>query len=494
MSVTAQVVQNFTSSQSSLQPVPVALAAGDGIGPEISQAVCRILDAAGSRASFVPITVGERSYLDGVSSGVSPEAWATLREHRVLLKGPISTPQGGGYKSVNVTLRKSLGLFANIRPCRSWHPWVATRHPDMDVLIVRENEEDTYAGIEHRQTAEVTQCLKLITQPGSERVIRYAFELARAQGRRKVHCFTKDNIMKITDGLFHQTFDRIAAEYPDIESSHLIIDIGTALLADRPEMFDLIVAPNLYGDIISDVAAQITGSVGLGGSANIGPEFAMFEAVHGSAPDIAGQDIANPSGMLLAAVDMLRYIGDTSTASRIHAAWRKTLAEGLHTADIHRAGHSRKRLGTQAFADAIIERLDRSGAEPGADWPRVHCAWPKATERPAKRLVGVDVFLDHDGRDPERLGRTVEALTLNSGLTLSLITNRGVKVYPNGLPETCCTDHWRCRFRSPNNAPIEHRQIIELLEMFEAAGLDFIKTEHLYTFDGQPGFSLGQGE
>ncbi|MFP4335591.1 MAG: NADP-dependent isocitrate dehydrogenase [Wenzhouxiangella sp.] len=475
---------------------PVALAAGDGIGPEISGAVCRILEAAGARVSFVPITIGQASYREGVSSGIPAEAWAALREHRVVLKGPITTPQGGGYKSVNVTLRKSLGLFANIRPCRSWHPWVATRHPDMDVLIVRENEEDTYAGIEHRQTAEVTQCLKLISQPGSERVIRYAFELARAQGRRKVHCFSKDNIMKLTDGLFHQTFDRIAAEYPDIESAHLIIDIGTALLADRPEMFDVIVAPNLYGDIISDVAAQITGSVGLGGSANIGPDFAMFEAVHGSAPDIAGKDLANPSGLLLAAVDMLRYIGDAATAARIHAAWRKTLAEGLHTGDIYRAGHSRERLGTRAFADAVIARLGDPVVDAGPQWPQVGTAWPQAERRPAKQLVGVDVFLDHDqdGRNPERLGRAIEALTRDSSLKLSLITNRGVKVYPQGLPETCCTDHWRCRFRSPDNAPIEHRAIIELLAMFEQAGLDFIKTEHLYTFDGEPGFSLGQGE
>ena len=496
MNVPAHALNSLPAAGAMAHPVPVAVDAGDGIGPEITAAVCRILEAAGAGVSFEPVTVGESSYLNGASSGVSAEAWDVLRQHRILLKGPITTPQGGGYKSVNVTLRKSLGLFANIRPCRSWHPWVASRHPDMDVLIVRENEEDTYAGIEHRQTTEVTQCLKLITQPGSERVIRYAFELARAQGRRKIHCLTKDNIMKLTDGLFHRTFDRIAAEYPDIEAQHLIIDIGTALLADRPEMFDVIVAPNLYGDIISDVAAQITGSVGLGGSANIGPDFAMFEAVHGSAPDIAGKDIANPSGLLLAAVDMLRYVGDTEAAARIHAAWRKTLAEGLHTADIYRDGHSRARLGTRAFADAVIERLESSSGDRGTEWPKVDVDWPRAELRPVKALVGVDVFLDYDeeGRDPERLGQKIESLTQQSGLKLSLITNRGVKVYPGGLPETCCTDHWRCRFRSVNNVPVTHHQIIGLLRMFETAGLDFIKTEHLYTFDGQPGFSLGQGE
>ena len=482
------------------EPVPVALAEGDGIGPEITQAVCRILSAAGARVRFVPVTVGERSYLDGVSSGISAEAWDPIREHRILLKGPITTPQGGGYKSVNVTLRKALGLFANVRPCRAWHPWVATRHPDMDLVIVRENEEDTYAGIEHRQTAEVTQCLKLISRPGTERVIRYAFELARAQGRRTVHCFSKDNIMKLTDGLFHRAFDRIAAEYPEIQARHLIVDIGTALLADRPEQFDVIVAPNLYGDIISDVAAQISGSVGLGGSANIGQGFAMFEAVHGSAPDIAGRDIANPSGLLLAAVDMLRYIGDEGAANRIHGAWRRTLAEGLHTADIYRAGHSREKLGTTAFAGAIIDRLAHASATESTagalSWPQGFDAWPAPQARPHKALIGVDVFLDYDehGRDPNVLGERVRQLAAGTDLRLSVITNRGVKVFPDGLPETGCTDHWRCRFRSAGDQPIGHRQVIDLLERFAVAGLDFIKTEHLYSFDGQPGFSVAQGE
>ncbi|AKS40647.1 NADP-dependent isocitrate dehydrogenase [Wenzhouxiangella marina] len=481
------------------QPVDVALAQGDGIGPEITDAVCRILDAAGARVRFVPVTMGERCYLDGVSSGIPAEAWDVIRKHGVLLKGPITTPQGGGYKSLNVTLRKALGLFANVRPCRAWHPWIETRHPDMDVLIVRENEEDTYAGIEHRQTNEVTQCLKLISSPGSERLIRYAFELARAQGRKRVDCFSKDNIMKLTDGLFHRIFDRVAEEYPDIESGHMIIDIGTALLADRPERFDVIVAPNLYGDIISDVAAQITGSVGLGGSANIGEGIAMFEAVHGSAPDIAGQDLANPSGLLLAAIEMLRYIGDGETANRVFAAWTATLADGLHTADIHRPGHSRERLGTRAFADAVIERLDESSeaarqAEATA-WPNVKSSWPEPA-RAEKTLIGVDVFLDWDqaDRDPKVLGEQVRALDEGLPVRLSLITNRGVKVFPEGLPETRCTDHWRCRFRAEDGQTIEHKDVIALLQRFADAGLDFIKTEQLYAFDGVPGFSLGQGE
>ncbi|MDT8439574.1 MAG: NADP-dependent isocitrate dehydrogenase [Wenzhouxiangellaceae bacterium] len=492
--------QDFSPNRVELQPEPVhvAFAEGDGIGPEISAAVRDILGAAGAAVRFESVTVGEACYRQGASSGIPAEAWETIRAHRVLLKGPITTPQGGGYKSLNVTLRKALGLFANVRPCRAWHPHVVTRHPDMDLVIVRENEEDTYAGIEHRQTPEVTQCLKLISEPGSERLIRYAFELARAQGRKTVHCLTKDNIMKVTDGLFHRTFNRVAAEYPELEAKHLIIDIGSALLADRPEIFDVIVAPNLYGDIVSDIAAQITGSVGLGGSANIGEDFAMFEAVHGSAPDIADQDIANPSGLLLAAVEMLRYIGDAHTAARIQAAWLQTMADGLHTADLHREGHSRMRVGTRAFAEAVCERLafDRVEPDGARGLPDVRLGWPAAKRRPAKTLHGVDVFVDWDeaGRDAEALSQRVSALAQGLALELVMITNRGVKVWPDGLPETRCTDHWRCRFRRACEGVIGHRDVLALLDRFEQAGLDFIKTEHLYAFDGERGWSLGQGE
>ncbi|MGY6631315.1 MAG: NADP-dependent isocitrate dehydrogenase [Wenzhouxiangella sp.] len=495
-------INDNLNRQPNRQIATVALAEGDGIGPEITRAVVRVLEAAQAAVSFEPVTMGQASYLDGCQSGIPDSAWASIRRHRVLLKGPITTPQGGGYKSLNVTLRKALGLFANVRPCRAWHPWVRSRHPEMDVLIVRENEEDTYAGIEHRQTREVHQCLKLISTPACERIIRYAFELARAQGRQRVDCMTKDNIMKLTDGVFHRCFREIASEYPEIEARHLIIDIGTALLADRPETFDVIVAPNLYGDILSDVAAQLSGSVGLAGSANIGDGVAMFEAVHGSAPDIAGRDLANPSGLLLAAVEMLHYLGDVDSAERIQTAWEKTLADGLHTGDIFEQGRSRLRLGTEAFAQAVIDRLPPATAQARPEavhgWPNQSAPANAPTPPPAidKQLVGVDVFLDWDepGRCPNALGQRVSQLANASALNLALITNRGVKVYPNGLPETRCTDHWRCRFRPADGQTISHRDILALLAAFEADGLDFIKTENLYTFDGEPGFSLAQGE
>ncbi|MEJ5315237.1 MAG: NADP-dependent isocitrate dehydrogenase [Anaerolinea sp.] len=475
----------------------ITIAFGDGIGPEIMRAVLRILQAAQAPLEWDVIEIGEVVYRRGVLSGIPPEAWDVIRANRVLLKAPVTTPQGGGYKSINVTLRKTLGLFANVRPCKAYTPFVASAHPLMDLVIIRENEEDLYGGIEHQQTVEMTQVLKLISHPGTESIVRYAFEYARAYGRRKVTCMTKDNIMKITDGLFHRIFNAVAEEYPDIQAEHQIVDIGAARVAAQPETLDVIVTPNLYGDILSDVAAQLAGSVGLAGSSNIGREMAMFEAIHGSAPDIAGKGIANPSGLLQAAVQMLVHLGLGETAQTIENAWLCTLEDGIHTADIYREGLSQKRVGTEAFTDAIIERLGRAperlqpshfrntGIEIRFSVPRPCC----------KELVGVDVFLDWDesDRNPDMLGRKVEALSGN-GLSLRMITNRGVKVYPGGLPETFCSDHWRCRFLAQEGQRVEYNQILDLLRRFNEAGLEVIKTENLYTFDGVPGYSAGQGE
>ncbi len=289
--------------------VPVTVAHGDGIGPEIMAACLHIMKEAGAKLDIETIEIGEKVYLRGINSGIEPSAWESLRRTKVFFKAPITTPQGGGFKSLNVTTRKTLGLYANIRPCVSYDPYIQTKHPGMDVVIVRENEEDLYAGIEHRQTDEVYQCLKLISRPGSEKIVRYAFEYALRNSRKKVTCFSKDNIMKLTDGLFHKVFDEIGADYPELEKEHWIVDIGAAKMADTPEAFDVIVMPNLYGDILSDVAAQIAGSVGLAGSANIGDRCAMFEAIHGSAPRRAGQNLANPSGLLHGGLLMLVHIG-----------------------------------------------------------------------------------------------------------------------------------------------------------------------------------------
>jgi isocitrate dehydrogenase len=486
---------------------PITVAHGDGIGPEIMRATLRMLEAAGAKLAIETIDVGASVYAQGHSSGIRPEAWSSLRRTKVFLKAPITTPQGGGYKSLNVTIRKTLGLYANVRPCVAYAPFIATAHPKMDVVIVRENEEDLYAGIEHRQTDEVYQCLKLITRPGSEKIVRYAFEYARAHGRKKVTCMTKDNIMKMTDGLFHRVFDEIRSEYPELETEHFIIDIGTARMATQPERFDVVVLPNLYGDILSDVAAEITGSVGLGGSANIGEHVAMFEAIHGSAPDIAGKGVANPSGLLLGAVMMLVHLRQSAVAAKLHNAWLRTIEDGIHTGDL-RGPRSKEVVGTEAFADAVIARL---GELPQSfakvqyqDAPQVRATpAPSYVRKPPakKEIVGVDVFVHAPGLSADFLAGKLVTLAdhpRKAGFALQMITNRGVKVWPGGFPETFCTDHWRCRFIGVDAAgqprAVTHRDIVALLDNLADDELDFIKTEHLCTFDGEQGFALGQGQ
>lgn len=482
------------------KPVPITVAHGDGIGPEIMAATLHILKEAGANLEIETIDIGEKVYLAGNSSGIEPSAWESLRRTKVFLKAPITTPQGGGYKSLNVTVRKTLGLYANVRPCVSYHPFVQTRHPSMDVVIVRENEEDLYAGIEHRQTEQVMQCLKLISRPGSEKIVRYAFEYARRNNRKKVTCFTKDNIMKFTDGLFHKVFNEIAAAYPDIENEHWIVDIGAAKLADTPEVFDVIVMPNLYGDVLSDVAAQIAGSVGLAGSANIGEHVAMFEAIHGSAPRRAGQNLANPSGLLLGAVMMLVHIGLTDVAERVHNAWLRTIEDGIHTYDIYEEGKSKHKVGTKEFAEAVAQRLGQmpqtlkvARYKSGGEATPARQISTRQQTRAKKDLVGVDVFLDWTKGSANDLGDALSKLN-GEGTRLEMMSNRGVKVWPGGHAETFCSDHWRCRFLSDSEEnSVSHAQIILLLKRFADAGFDFIKTENLYNFDGERGYSLDQG-
>jgi len=476
--------------------VPITVAYGDGIGPEIMEASLKVLEAAGAKLKTEEIKIGESVYEAGHSSGIADSSWESLRRTKVFYKAPITTPQGGGYKSLNVTIRKSLGLFANTRPSVSYAPYVESLHPGMDVLIVRENEEDLYAGIEHRQTLDVVQCLKLVSRPGTERICRYAFEVARAQGRKKVSCFSKDNIMKLTDGMFHKVFDEIAADYPDIETDHWIIDIGAAKLAAEPGRFDVIVTSNLYGDIISDIASEVSGSVGMGPSSNIGSSCAMFEAVHGSAPDIAGQDKANPSGLLLAGVMMLNHIGQSSVAEKIQNAWLRTIEDGVHTGDISHPSPDARLVGTQEFADAVIQRLgqkpqhlDAVSFDGGSDGMII--PEPRQSPRRTKTLEGVDLFLNSEDT-PDNIAAALKAASTDA-FDLLMISNRGVKVWPNGLPETFCTDHWRCRFLKTGDNPTT-ADVADLMISAAKAGLEVVKTENLYDFDGVAGYSMVQGQ
>lgn len=475
----------------------ITIAKGDGIGPEIMDATLEIIKAAGAQIEIDEIEVGEKVYLSGNTSGIAKESWDTIIKNKVFLKAPITTPQGGGYKSLNVTTRKFLGLYSNVRPCVSLHPFVETKHPEMDIVIIRENEEDLYAGIEHQQTDEVVQCLKIISRPGCEKIVRYAFEYAKVYGRKKVTCFTKDNIMKQSDGLFHKVFDEIGAEYPEIEKEHWIIDIGAAKMSDTPEVFDVIVTLNLYGDVLSDIAAQIAGSVGLAGSANIGEECAMFEAIHGSAPRRAGQNMANPSGLLQGAVMMLNHLGQNNVATLVQNAWLKTLEDGIHTYDIFTEGKSTKKVGTKEFAEAIISNLGQKPTQLKAvNYQQSEgLVLPKYTKKPQakKELVGHDVFVHWNGTDANELAALLQKIK-SPNATLNMITNRGIKVWPEGFKQTFCTDHWRCRYKANDGKTLDKNEIISLLTQFQENGLDTIKTENLYYFDGVAGFSLGQGQ
>ena len=515
----------------------ITIAYGDGIGPEIMESAVTILKEAGANLAFETIEVGKKIYEKGFTSGLMPSAWESLNNTRVLLKAPITTPQGGGYKSLNVTMRKKLGLFANVRPVASLHPFVVTNFPKMDVVIIRENEEDLYMGIEYRQSAQTYQCLKIITREGCKKIIRYAFEYAIANGRKKVTCFSKDNIMKMTDGLFHKVFNEIAAEYPSLQNEHYIVDIGTARLAAKPEIFDVIVTMNLYGDIISDVAAEISGSVGLAGSANIGKDYAMFEAIHGSAPDIAGKDIANPTGLLNAAVMMLIHIGQYSVAQKIRDAVYKTLEDGIHTGDIYNAKLSKKKVGTHEFTQAVIARLGQkpaqlpvaqfaastqkensvagnSGDAIGAGEKNSSNATSDSgsslgaiSNSDTKSLIGFDLFIEWNDEFQDLIAllnkmesETFEVKTISAkGLLLWPLSDKHMAPnYPKG--QTIL------RFigkgitgKSSNDIinaqkSITHEDIIEMLQICIANKIDFVKYEGLYLFDGQAGFTSGQGE
>ena len=417
---------HFPHAEEQAVETPITVAYGDGIGPEIMAATLDILTKAGAKLKPQVIEVGEKIYQHGFVSGISPDGWKSLRDSKVFLKAPVTTPPGGGLKSVNVTIRKAFGLYANVRPCVAYAPHVRALSPEMNVVVIRENEEDLYAGIEHRQTDDVVQCLKLISRSGSERVIRYAFEFARANGRRKVTCLTKDNIMKLTDGLFHRVFDEVSLGFPEIIAEHLTVDHGIGKIVSEPTLFDVVVAPNLYGDIASDLAAEAAGSIALVGSANIGHHGAMFEAVHGSAPAIAGTDTANPSGLLLASLMLLQHIGQYEVANRVHRAWLRTLEDGIHTADCYAKQHSAKRVGTKAFAAAVIQRLGSNprhllAVSPRIPIPQRPLAQPDEP-MPEKELVGVDVFVHWRGESPDSLARTLQEIDSNGfGLSMILI-------------------------------------------------------------------------
>ena len=481
-----------TSAKRSVTVIP-----GDGIGPECIRAAQRILEAAGAPISWEECQAGASVFRQGIASGVPSETIESIRRTRVVLKGPLETPVGFGEKSANVTLRKLFETYGNIRPVREL-PGVSTPYSGrgIDLVVVRENVEDLYAGIEHMQTPGVAQCLKLISAKGCEKIVRLAFELARAEGRRRVHCATKSNIMKLTEGLLKRTFERVSREYPDIEAQHIIVDNCAHQLVKRPEQFDVIVTTNMNGDILSDLTSALIGGLGFAPSANIGNDVAIFEAVHGSAPKYAGKNVINPTAVILSAVLMLRHLGEFEVAAKIEHAILVTLEEGkVRTGDV--VGYDRG-ASTTAFTDAVIANLGRRSERYRVrDYkpirlPQVE-ARPDVVHPQRRRVIGADIFLESP-LSPEALGRSLERLADDSPLQLKMISNRGTKVYPPTGAITDCVDHWRCRFvlRDPSGE-LSDAALLALLQRV-AAEHRWMHLEKLQEFDGALGFTMAQGE
>ncbi len=487
----------MTTAPPSHEPRTITLIPGDGVGPECVAAVQRIFAAAGAPIHWEVCQAGAEVFRKGLASGVPDETIESISRTKVALKGPLETPVGYGEKSANVTLRKLFELYGNVRPTREL-PGVPAVFAgrSIDLVVVRENVEDLYAGIEHMQTPGVAQCLKLISRKGCEKIVRLAFELARAESRTKVHCATKSNIMKLTEGYLKRTFEQIAAEYPEIRAEHIIIDNCAHQLVRWPEQFEIIVTTNMNGDIISDLTSGLTGGLGLAPSANIGNEAAMFEAVHGSAPNIAGKNVANPTALLQAAVMMLRHVGLFELADRIEQAIIVTLEEGTAlTLDMTLHEHA---ATTTEYTDAIIANLGRRSATwRGREYRPIRL--PQVSTRPdlvqvgSRRTVGADVFVE-TGQPPEPLGRALQQLAEGTALKLKMISNRGVQVFPHrgSLPD--CVDHYRCRFILRDEAA--DLGDAELLALLGRIGSQFrwMHVEKLQCFDGKEVFSKAQGE
>jgi len=477
---------------------PITLIPGDGIGPEVVSSARRVIDASGVKIQWEEARAGASVFLKGVASGVPRETIESINRTRVALKGPLETPVGYGEKSANVTLRKLFETFANLRPIREF-PGVPTPYTGrgIDFVVVRENVEDLYAGIEHMQTPGVAQCLKLISHKGCEKIVNLAFEVALSEGRRSVHCATKANIMKLTEGLLKRTFEEAAPRFPAIQTQHIVVDNCAHQLVKKPEQFEVIVTTNMNGDILSDLASALVGGLGFAPSANIGHDVAIFEAVHGSAPKYAGKDVANPTALILSGVMLLRHLGEMEAAARIENAVLFTLAEGK-TLPRDVVGDA-KAAGTRAFTDAIIANLGRAPAGWRArDYRRLRVPPRRdqiVTVRPGQRRdFGVDVFVEAD-MTPSDLGGLLTRLAEPAGFKLKMISNRGTQVFPSRGAATDCIDHWRCRFIHPHpNGHLPLEQVNRLLDSMESAGLRWMQLEKLPEFDGQPGFTKAQGE
>lgn len=467
---------------------------GDGIGPEVVDAALEIITATGVAVEFEKCEAGARAFQKGIVTGIPKETIQSIERTRVVLKGPLETPLGHGNRSANVTLRTLFETYGNIRPVREL-PGVQTAFTGraLDIVIVRENIEDLYAGIEYMQTPGVAESLKLISREGCEKIVKLAFAFAIAEGRKAVHCATKSNILKLTEGLLQHTFEEIAPKYPSITSKHILIDNAAHQLAMRPEQFDVIVTTNMNGDILSDLTSGLTGGLGFAPSANIGNDVSIFEAVHGSAPDIAGKNKANPTALVLSGAMMLRHIGEGKAANDVEQAVLVTLESGIRTSDMM---GKEKPASTTDYTKAVISNLGKkSKLSPPKKYTKVEL--PPAqlgvnvVKAKARQLSGLDVYIESD-LEPKALAADLENLAATSPLSLQMITNRGAIVFPASDRKVSLVDHYRCRFVLRDGAnKLGDQEILSLLGVV-GGKYRWMHVEKLQEFDGEAAYSKSQ--
>lgn len=481
----------------------IAVAKGDGIGPEIMDAVLAVFKANDVPLEYEFVDMGKWVFDKGFSNGMTPEAKETIEELGLLFKGPMETPKGKGVKSVNVTARKTWNTYANKRVFQTLHgvDTVFSRADILiDIVVVRENIEDTYGGIEHMLTHDVALSRRFITRPGSLQLIRYAFEMARKKGARRITCGHKANIMKLTDGLFLECFHEVAKEYPELKSDDVIVDDLCMKLVTRPDTFDVIVLTNLQGDIVSDLCAGLVGGLGFAPSANIGDHISIFEAVHGTAPDIAGKNIANPTALLLSGIAMLRHVGLTENAAIIENALLYTLESGVHTGDF--GDKSKPSINTTEFASAIIANFGKKPKVnareiipnmPGTPAPFKldKNAMMISKESEDEKIVGVDMFIESD-EQPEIIAKKCQR---HAGVKFKLvsISNRGTQVWPTGSVYTNLVNQYNARFESLDDTPLNQQDVIGL---YVSLSGDFKVCSHelLNMWGDKKAYSLAQGQ
>lgn len=474
-------------------PPRVTIIEGDGIGPEVVRATLAAVEATGVNIEWEFADAGGKAFNRGVVSGVPAETMDSIDRNRLVLKGPLATPIGSGGKSANVTLRKMFETFANIRPAREL-PGIPSPYAGrgVDLVIVRENVEDLYAGIEHMQTANVAQCLKLVSRLGSARVAHAAFSFAQAQGRKRVTAATKANIMKMTEGMFKSECELASRAYPEIESDHMLVDNCAHQLVMQPEQFDVIVTTNMNGDILSDLASGLVGGLGFAPSANIGYEVAMFEAVHGTAPDIAGHDKANPTAMLLSSIMLLRHLSEFDAAEGLEQALFVTLLDGVHTCDV--AGPLP--VTTREFMETVIANLGRSSewqsrSHQPLKMPEIHRS--AVDHQPGARAkVGVDIFIESEDT-PELIAQRLQNLSAATPFSLHMVSNRGTQVWPGSQATPTCVDHYRCRFIFDASDMWTNESVVDLISRVGTV-FRWMHIEKLEEHDGVATFTLAQGQ